>query len=137
LSRDGNGYRHHQSIYGAYRSFLDIVEDAKCCNDLSTSLCLRLRVGSRHEVLLNVPPLHFKGQGRADDTQSQFEDHFKHIQPPIRMWPSPASKCPCFKRLHAILNPPLLSGPSYTRAVTVDKRTLVYMGKPGNLWCQQ
>jgi hypothetical protein len=92
-------------------------------------------ISTRSITQRSTPTL--KGQGRADDTQSQFEDHFKHIQPPIRMWPSPASKCPCFKRLHAILNPPLLSGPSYTRAVTVDKRTLVYMGKPGNLWCQQ
>jgi hypothetical protein len=116
----------------ACTSFLDIVEDDRCCNDPSKPPCLRLRVGSQREASLNVPPLNFKGKGRADDAEPVFEDHVKYIQSPIHMWPAPASKCPCSKRLHDILNPPL-PGPSHARTVTgvLDERTLVYMVKPG------
>ena len=117
----------------ACTSFLDIVEDEKCCNEPSKPPCLRLRVGSQREASLNFPPLSSKGKGRADEAEVQFEDHVQYIQPPIRMWPPPASKCPCSKRLHEILNPPLPSGPSHARTVigVLDERTLVYMVKPG------
>ncbi|KAF2822031.1 hypothetical protein CC86DRAFT_425604 [Ophiobolus disseminans] len=117
----------------ACTSFLDIVEDERCCNEPSKPPCLRLRVGSQHEASLNFPPLNRKGKGRANELEPQFEDHVKYAQPPIRMWPPPASKCPCSKRLHAIINPPLASGPSHARSVTgvLDERTLVFMVKPG------
>jgi hypothetical protein len=117
----------------ACTSFLDIVEDEKCCNEPSQPPCLRLRVGSQREASLNFPPLNFKGKGRVDEAEPQFKDHVKYVQPPIRMWPAPASKCPCSKRLHDIMNPPLPSGPSHARTITgvLDERTLVYMIKPG------
>jgi len=117
----------------ACTSFLDIVEDDKCCNESSKPPCLRLRVGSQREASLNFPPINFKGKGRADEMEPQFEDHVKYVQPPIRMWPPPASKCPCSKRLHDIMNPPLPSGPSHARTISgvLDERTLVYMVKPG------
>lgn len=116
----------------ACTSFLDIVEDDKCCNEPSKPPCLRLRVGSQREASLNFPPLKFKGKGRADEAEPQFEDHVKYVQPPIRMWPPPATKCPCSKRLHDIMNPPLPSGPSHARTITgvLDERALVYMIKP-------
>lgn len=115
------------------RSFLDLVEDERCCNDPSKPGCLRLRVGSRHESSLNIPPLDVKGKGRAEDAESTFEDHVQYRNSPIKMWPPPASRCPCSQRLHDIMNPQLPLGPSHARSVTgvLDDRTLVYMVKPG------
>lgn len=114
-------------------SFLDLVEDERCCNDPSKPGCLRLRVGSRHSTSLNISPLDVKGKGRADDTAPTFNDHVSYRNSPIRMWPPPASRCPCSKRLHDIMNPPLALGPSHARSVTgvLDDRTLVYMVKAG------
>jgi hypothetical protein len=114
-------------------SFLDLVEDDRCCNDPSKPGCLRLRVGSRHESSLNIPPLDVKGKGRADEAEFVFEDHVNYRNSPVRMWPPPASRCPCSQRLHDIINPPLPLGPSHARSVTgiLDGRTLVYMVKPG------
>ncbi|KAH8724089.1 hypothetical protein GQ44DRAFT_618933, partial [Phaeosphaeriaceae sp. PMI808] len=114
-------------------SFLDLVEDDRCCNDPSLPPCLRIRVGSRREASLNIPPLNSKGKGRADEAEPTFDDFTQYQNSPIRMWPPPASRCPCSKRLHNILNPPLASGPSHSRTVigVLDERTLVYMVKPG------
>jgi hypothetical protein len=114
-------------------SFLDLVEDERCCNDPSKPGCLRLRVGSRHESSLNIPTLDVKGKGCADEAEPIFDDHVAYCNSPIRMWPPPASRCPCSKRLHDIMNPPLPLGPSHARSVTgvLDDRTLVYMVKAG------
>jgi hypothetical protein len=114
-------------------SFLDLVEDERCCNDPSKPGCFRLRVGSRHESSLNIPLLDVKGKGRADETEPIFNDHVNYRNSPVRMWPPPASRCPCSQRLHDIMNPPLPLGPSHARSVTgvLDDRTLVYMVKPG------
>jgi hypothetical protein len=103
-------------------TFLDVVEDEQCCNDPTKPPCLRLRVGSRREAFTNP-----KGK--------DFEDHVQYRNSSIRMWPPPASKCPCSKRLHHILNPQLPSDSSHARTVTgvLDDRTLVIMIKPGRL----
>jgi hypothetical protein len=114
-------------------SFLDLVEDERCCNDPTKPPCLRIRVGSRREASLNVPPLSLKGKERLDDMNYIFNDYVQYRHSPIRMWPPPASQCPCSKRLHNILNPPSLSSSSHTRSVigVLDDRTLVLMIKYG------
>ncbi|KAH5430988.1 hypothetical protein HBI47_110140 [Parastagonospora nodorum] len=114
-------------------SFLDLVEDEYCCNDPTKPGCLRLRVGSRHSTSLNISPLHVKGKSHADDTAPMFNDHVFYRNSSIHMWPPPASRCPCSKRLHDIMNPPLQLGPSNARSVTgvLDDRTLVYMVTAG------
>jgi hypothetical protein len=116
-------------------SFLDLVEDDRCCNDPSQPPCFRLRVGSRRELGLDYFQADKKGKGRVDDTHSLFVDKkTQYFQPPICMWPPPASRCPCSKRLHNILNPPLPSGgSSHTRSVTgvLDERCFVFMVKSG------
>jgi hypothetical protein len=107
-------------------SFLDIVEDQQCCNDPTKSPCLRIRVGSRREASLNVSPLDINGGEWPHDVGNNFDDYVQYRNLPIRMWPPPASRCPCAKRLHDILNPPF---PSLQRSVTgvLDDRTLVFM----------
>jgi hypothetical protein len=107
-------------------AFLDLVEDERCCT--SHPSCLRLRVGSRHETSLNMPLL-TKGKARADDDSPVFADNVTYRNEPIRMWPPPASQCPCSARLHDILNP---LGANQARTVmgVLDERTLVYMVKP-------
>jgi hypothetical protein len=114
-------------------SFVDLVEDERCCNDPSKPPCLRLRVGSRREASLDIPALDVKGKGRLNDMDPVFEDHVQYRNSQINMWPPPASKCPCSSRLHDILNPPLPLGPGQARTVTgvLDDRTLVLMIKPG------
>jgi hypothetical protein len=116
-------------------SFLDLVEDDRCCNDPSRPPCFRLRVGSRRELGLNHIPADNKGKGRIDEMVTMFVDEktqYKHS--PIRMWPPPASRCPCSQRLHSIINPPLPpGGSSHTRSVTgvLDERCFVFMVKAG------
>ncbi len=116
-------------------SFLDLVEDERCCNDPSKPPCLRLRVGSRRESSLLQLPTDRKGKQRiATTTETQFVDNrvqYRHSK--IKMWPPPASRCPCSKRLHDIMNPALPSGPSHSKSITgiMDERSLVYMVKPG------
>jgi hypothetical protein len=114
-------------------SFLDLVEDEQCCNDSRKLPCLRLRIGSQREASLEVPTLNIKGKGHLDKAGSIFSDHVGYRNSPIKMWPPPASQCPCSKHLHDIVNPPLPLGPSYSRTVTgvLDERALVYMVKPG------
>jgi hypothetical protein len=117
--------------FRAYNSscatFLDLVEDETCCADPSKPPCLRMRIGSRRETSLNIRPLNDKGKGRADDTV--FADHVRYANSRIRMWPPLASQCPCSRKLHDILNPPLPGGPRNVTGV-LDERTLVYMVKP-------
>ncbi|KAF1836287.1 hypothetical protein BDW02DRAFT_244595 [Decorospora gaudefroyi] len=116
-------------------SFLDLVEDDRCCNDPSQPPCFRLRVGSRRELGLDVSQTNSKGKARANDTESTFmDDKTQYQYSPIRMWPPPASVCPCSKRLHGILNPPLPSGGQpHSRSVTgvLDERCFVFMVKAG------
>ncbi|KAH8710229.1 hypothetical protein GQ44DRAFT_776598 [Phaeosphaeriaceae sp. PMI808] len=115
-------------------SFLDLVEDDQCCNNPSMPPCLRIRVGSQRPKSLNVSPLNSKSRSRVDGAEPEFEDFTQYQNSPIRMWPPPASRCACSKRLHGILNPPpLASGLSPSRTVigVLDERTLVYMVKPG------
>lgn len=115
-------------------SFLDLVEDERCCNDPSKPPCLRLRVGSRREVGPHASPPDVKGKGRADSViEPVFADHVGYRNSPITMWPPPAARCACSSRLHNILNPPLPLGPSHARSVTgvLDDSTLVYMIKAG------
>jgi hypothetical protein len=115
-------------------SFLDLVEDERCCNDPSQPPCFRLRVGSRRELGLDISQAKGKGKERVDDTQPSFvDDKTRYTHSPIRMWPPPASRCPCSKRLHSILNPPLPAGALHARSVTgvLDERCLVFMVKAG------
>jgi hypothetical protein len=114
-------------------SFLDLVEDERCCNDPTKPPCLRLRVGSRREASLDVPPLNFEGKIRLNDMDPVFEDHVQYRNSQINMWPPPAARCPCSNRLHDILNPTLPLGPGQARTVTgiLDDRTLVLFIKSG------
>ncbi|KAH7092007.1 hypothetical protein FB567DRAFT_228973 [Paraphoma chrysanthemicola] len=113
-------------------SFLDIVEDERCCNDQSKPPCLRLRVGSRRETYPTDEWASSKGKGRAG-TDAFVDAHVKYRNSPTRMWPPPASRCPCSKRLHDIINPPLPTGQSHSRSIigVLDERALVYMVKAG------
>ncbi|KAL6708547.1 hypothetical protein ACN47E_002528 [Coniothyrium glycines] len=123
-------------------SFLDLVEDNQCCSTSSpTPLCLRLRIGSRREVVpqgaIRAPTA--KGKQRSDSTTSPpFVDTqtlYRHS--PIHLWPPPAATCPCSARLHNILNPPLGTGAAaHTRSITgvLDARRLVYMITPGHTY---
>ena len=111
-------------------SFLDLVEDEKCCNDYTTGPCLRIRIGSRRVapedwVSLDAPP----SNGARANSPSIVENDTIYRHSKIRMWPPPPSKCACATRLHGILNPEL--GRRGTRTVTgvVDERSLVYMVK--------
>ena len=111
-------------------SFLDMVEDDRCCQDPSTS-CLRLRIGSRR-----VAPLEWKDLEMSMPqllTLPALRDDVAYRHSTTRMWPPPASRCPCSERLHNILNPPLPGGPAYNRSITgaLDERSLVYMVRPG------
>ncbi|KAF2126796.1 hypothetical protein P153DRAFT_359141 [Dothidotthia symphoricarpi CBS 119687] len=105
-------------------SFLDLVEDDRCCNDPSAPPCLRLRIGSRRPA---PPPYTTAGNGI---TSAIPEEDVKYRHSPIRMWPPPARKCPCAARLHRILNPSV-SSHSRTIIGVLDERSLVYMVKPG------
>lgn len=104
-------------------SFIDLVEDDRCCNDPSALPCLRLRIGSRRPA----PPLPMTDVKSV--TSASPEDDIQYRHSPIRMWPPPARKCPCSARLHCILNP---SMPTRSRTITgvMDERSLVYMVKP-------
>lgn len=116
-------------------SFLDLVEDDRCCNDPSQPPCLRLRIGSRRELGLNYPRSNDKEKSPIIKPKTNFIDNTtRYRQSAIRMWPPPASRCPCSKQLHGILNPPLPSGsPSQTRSVTgvLDEQRFVFMIKAG------
>jgi hypothetical protein len=129
--------------YRAYNfscsSFIDVVEDEKCCMDPynpNSGSCLRLRIGSRRPEPL-VPIEDYSPNNRTV-TQHQLSntpiDSNKrdYRYSPIRMWPPPASTCPCAARLHRILNPPMPSGQqSKTILGVLDEQNLVYMVRPG------
>lgn len=111
-------------------SFLDIVEDDMCCND-SLGPCVRLRIGSRR-----VAPLDWKNLEMSTPqllTLPALTDDVAYRHSAIRMWPPRSSRCPCSKRLHEILNPPLQGGPTHNRSITgvLDERSLVYMIRSG------
>ncbi|KAF2798289.1 hypothetical protein K505DRAFT_321996 [Melanomma pulvis-pyrius CBS 109.77] len=114
----------------ACSSFLDLVEDEKCCSNAATGPCLRIRIGSRRVApqgwtASNVLPLTSKHKTNFPVVENDPE--YRHSR--IKMWPPPASKCACAKRLHGILNPELEKGDGRNRVVTgvVDERSLVYM----------
>ncbi|KAL6158011.1 hypothetical protein ACJBU6_03819 [Exserohilum turcicum] len=114
-------------------SFLDLVEDDRCCNDASKPPCLRLRIGSRREIGLGEALVNRKGKAIIVQTKPDFVDsRTRYRHSPIRMWPPPASCCPCSERVHSILNPVLPAGGAcYTRSVTgvLDEQRLVFMVK--------
>jgi len=118
--------------------FVELVEDDQCCNDPSQPICLRLRIGSRRELGPDNAPMSKKGETPIDGTRPTFVDtQSRYRQPPVCMWPPPASRCPCSARLHSILNPSLPSTnqsthPFPTSRVTgiLDSSRLVVMIKP-------
>ncbi|KAF2643944.1 hypothetical protein P280DRAFT_221736 [Massarina eburnea CBS 473.64] len=123
-------------------TFLDLVEDDRCCPNSPTGPCLRLRVGSRRVAPLDWTPQTSPSLGSPSSAYTPSEHPADYLgrkgdvvyrHSSIRMWPRPAKSCACSKRLHNILNPPLPSGPSYSRYVTgcLDDRALVYMLKSG------
>ncbi|KAF2740150.1 hypothetical protein EJ04DRAFT_425495 [Polyplosphaeria fusca] len=115
-------------------SFLDLVEDDRCCNDLMGGRCLRIRVGARRVAPRDwTPPDNITSSKDKSANPFIVEDDpvfYRHSN--IKIWPPPASNCPCSKRLHKILNPPLSSGSEHNRSITgvVDERSLVYLVKP-------
>ncbi|KAF2122863.1 hypothetical protein BDV96DRAFT_9211 [Lophiotrema nucula] len=117
----------------ACNSFVDLVEDDRCCNNPLAGPCLRLRVGSRRVAPLGWCPPDDRTPGRVDSAATTPEDDdilYRHSN--IKMFPPPASTCPCSKRLHEIMNPPVGSPHSRMIAAAVDERSLVYMVRPGN-----
>ncbi|KAF1962210.1 hypothetical protein CC80DRAFT_542530 [Byssothecium circinans] len=128
-------------------TFVDLVEDDRCCPNSSTGPCLRLRVGSRRPAPLDwEPPSSSSPYSNRTYTPSIHPKDYQtgtgdtlYRHSAIRMWPPPADTCTCSKRLHNILNPALPSacgdGMSSmgTRSVTgiLDDRALVYMLKSG------
>lgn len=137
----------------AYSSscFVDLVEDDRCCSD-SPIPCLRLRVGSRRpapEDYIHAPRGGFgssiASSSKApvgspptdDDSVEDLDDDdvlkvksYRHSE--IKMWPPPAARCPCSRRLHNIISPPDANRMA-SRQITgfVDERSLVYMVKYG------
>lgn len=120
----------HRAYNYSCASFMDMIEDDRCCTEPSTS-CLRLRIGSRR-----VAPLYWKDLELTTPqllTLPALPNDVAYRHSPTEMWPPSASKCPCSKRLHQILNPSLLRGPAYNRSIvsTLDERSFVYMIRPG------
>ncbi|KAF9738927.1 hypothetical protein PMIN06_003582 [Paraphaeosphaeria minitans] len=111
-------------------SFMDMVEDDRCCTDPSTS-CLRLRIGSRRAAPLDWADLSTTTPQQLTLPALPNDVAYRHS--PTRMWPQSAFHCPCSRRLHRILNPPLPGGSAYNRSITgtLDERSLVYMIRPG------
>jgi hypothetical protein len=108
-------------------TFLDMVEDEDCCNDVSTP-CLRLRIGSRSVVPSSVssPPLVTAPAKHPAQQTVTFVDSTQYRHSPIYMWPPPRTACPCAARLHRILNPSPTPGPRRITGI-LDDRCLVYM----------
>ncbi|KAF2199738.1 hypothetical protein GQ43DRAFT_104932 [Delitschia confertaspora ATCC 74209] len=122
-------------------SFLDIVEDEKCCanpHDPNSSPCLRLRIGSRRLEPLILAEKCWSNKATLVGYPCKKDDDRDYRYSPIRMWPPPSSTCPCAAKLHGILNPPMPSGSASSKTVTavLDKRTLVYMIRPGRSYGQ-
>ncbi|CAA9961388.1 f-box domain-containing protein [Pyrenophora teres f. maculata] len=129
----------------ACTSFLDLVEDDRCCSNPSQPPCLRLRVGARREMGLqhtySNSDSNTKAKAKSPITTHQrptFVDtstQYRHS--PIRMWPPPASHCPCSKHLHIIMNPALPSGNTpHARSVIgiLDGNYFIYMVKPARTY---
>ncbi|KAF2470093.1 uncharacterized protein BDR25DRAFT_314841 [Lindgomyces ingoldianus] len=114
-------------------SFIDLVEDEKCCSGVSVGPCLRIRIGSRRPA-----PIDWEPSDKITSSRNQSigppplgDTWYRHSS--IRMWPPPANTCPCSKRLHEILNPRMVSESVYNRTITgeMDERSFVYMVRPG------
>ncbi|KAF2686671.1 hypothetical protein K458DRAFT_441452 [Lentithecium fluviatile CBS 122367] len=114
-------------------TFLDFVEDERCCSESSSTPCLRLRVGTRREAPEKwTHPCQDTSSKAKSVSPSLQDDDVVYRHPPIRMWPPPSSQCACSKRLHTILNP-ALPGPAHGKSISgvLDKRRFVYMVRPG------
>lgn len=121
-------------------SFIDLVEDERCCADPSADPCLRIRIGSRRVAPLGWAPFDSASSSKGKSTAVRLpapDDDVLYRHSKIRMWPPPASNCPCSKRLHDILNPKVGSGLG-NRTITgvADDRSLVYMVKAGRSYAQ-
>ncbi|KAF3039263.1 hypothetical protein E8E11_006303 [Didymella keratinophila] len=126
-------------------TFVDLVEDDKCCPDRLPSArpCLRLRMGSRRiapsdtMVLQDrkgkAPVKHDNPTGLSAGEHTPFVDSTRYRYSDINMWPPPSSTCPCAARSHDIMNPVFLSEPTWGRRsiqAISDERSIVYMVKP-------
>jgi len=112
----------------ASSTFLDLVEDSTCCNDVTS--CLRLRIGSRGPRPLDDDIERFRAKTMEPLTLLQAEAvamKMEYWYQPIRMWPpSKASQA------HATMNPHLRAsskGPAVPCEVVgiADERSLVYL----------
>ncbi|KAF2710204.1 hypothetical protein K504DRAFT_501478 [Pleomassaria siparia CBS 279.74] len=121
-------------------SFLDLVEDEKCCTNSTTGPCLRIRIGSRRVAPQDWTPINLSSgpsslsssstKAKLANALSVVENSTVYRHSKIKMWPPPASKCACSKRLHGIINPELpcsTDGRNKIVAGIVDERSLVYM----------
>lgn len=134
--------------YRAYNyscsTFLDLVEDERCCPNRGalSPPCLRLRIGSRRIAPISCTQgVRNNGHKRDLDIALgeelpavRFADETQYRYTPIRLFPPPASRCPCSDRLHRIMNPAGSSCTSVSqrRFITAccDERSIVYMVKP-------
>ncbi|KAF2269875.1 hypothetical protein CC78DRAFT_242598 [Lojkania enalia] len=116
-------------------SFLDLVEDDRCCSNPAAAPCLRIRIGSRRVAPKDWAPAD-KSQLLKDKllggTLLPDGDGVTFRHSTIKLWPPPASTCACSKRLHNILNPQSDSSSPHSRSIvgSADDRSLVYMVRP-------
>jgi hypothetical protein len=137
-SRSSRPFAFTKTKFRAYNysssTFLDLVEDDRCCNDPIGGRCLRLRVGARRVAPRGwIPPDSVtSSKGKSASPYVIEEDPVRYRHSNIKLWPPPAAKCACSAKLHKILNPPLAAGSMCNRAITgaADERSLVYMVKP-------
>ncbi|KAF2005552.1 hypothetical protein P154DRAFT_423794 [Amniculicola lignicola CBS 123094] len=115
------------------RTFIDVVEDDKCCGDPYSPPCLRIRTGAWRLAPRDRQPQDKPVISKSQKVTPRPADDLPYEHTLIKMWPPPATKCPCSKRLHEILNPPILLSSGMNRMVTgvADERSLVYLVKPG------
>ena len=126
-------------------TFIDLVEDEKCCQDRPSSArpCLSLRMGSRRiapsDTLIyqdrkgKAPVKHDSPMDISPGKNSPYVDSTRYRYSDINMWPPPSSTCECAKQLHHIMNPVFPSeftwGRRSIQAIS-DERSIVYMVKP-------
>jgi hypothetical protein len=140
-------------------SYVDLVEDDRCCADSYINPCLRLRIGSRRLSPLDWMPKsgEASGSGSAESSNRSRtwrnprvserdegegdgggDQNQPYRQFETKLWPPPASRCPCSRRLHSILSPS--DSPNMgSRQITgfLDERTLVYMVKYGRSYGEE
>jgi hypothetical protein len=126
-------------------TFIDLVEDDKCCPDRPSNVrpCLRLRMGSRriaaseavvyHDRKGKAPIQYDSPMDLSPGETSPYKDSTRYRYSDINMWPPPSSACVCTKQLHDIMNPIFPSEPTWGRRsiqAIPDERSIVYMVKP-------